>query len=282
MERRNRPLGAQMAGLCWLGVWCFAALELVQHSSALLVHLPGLQKQGRQLQGDDFMRTIDFDLIQLLVVPAALLLGVAVLIIYYLCCIKPTAHQYIRRNQAIPDDLKGSWKVHEFGCCAMPGMCLCALFCSPCAAADLWYRAGWVHAVLNVDSPDSVFSCAYCCPGWQWCVAVGGYLFAQSVLSCCFPCLMAALRGGISVFGGGNQMDGVKPFREMFELPIKGFNTFCTDCCCYCWCLPCVMTQEYYQVMEVLKRPVVIQEAIGAQTPAVVGSPVIVVGNPVI
>jgi len=196
-----------------------------------------------------------------------------ILACYWKCYIKPTADKFIPVRAIPPEDMRGKWMhdVCDWG--GDIGTCCCFIWCHPCALADLWYRAGWLHAVFkDLDGPS--------CPGWLFCAGVLGYVFAQHVASCCMPCGYAALRGGVSwIDNSDGGLGDIKPLRKLFGLPHDGFSTFCQDCCLWCWC-PCLAgTQEYRQVMSLLDRGTVRVEA--APETIVVGQPVQVVGHPV-
>jgi hypothetical protein len=69
--------------------------------------------------------------------------------------------------------------------------------------------------------------------------------------------------------------------QAMFGIPnFKTFGEFCSACCCYCWCTPCVATQEYRQIMALLNRGTV-ESKQGPLAANVVGQPVATVGIPV-
>merc|ERR1719203_2132905 len=74
--------------------------------------------------------------------------------VYWRYFIKPTAERYLSQNTVVPEQLKGRWQYELFDCFSDLGTCCCFVFCHPCKVADLWYRSGWVHAVMgsNVTS----------------------------------------------------------------------------------------------------------------------------------
>lgn len=66
------------------------------------------------------------------------------------------------------------------------------------------------------------------------------------------------------------------PLRKRFGLPHTGFTTFIMDTLCYCFCAPCVATQEYRQVMELLSRGVQKETVAVPASAADAGAPVII------
>merc|ERR1719195_1392095 len=68
-------------------------------------------------------------------------------------------------------------------------------------------------------------------------------------------CGLAISRGGARFIDGSDGGLGeVIDHRKRFELPHTGWGTFCSDCCLWWWCSPCVGTQEYRQIMTLLGR----------------------------
>lgn len=212
-------------------------------------------------------------LIEIGIAVVVFVVEIAVLLLYWCCFIKPTADKYIPTSAVIPADLKNRWLYGIFDCCSEAlGTCLCFTFFPVCASSDLWYRAGWIHATLDGELEPSHERAVQCCPGWQFFVGCCGFLAVQEVAPCCFPCLSAALRGGVP--GQHGDLGLIVDHTKRFELPNEGWSTFWHDCCCHCLCGPCVNTQEYRQVMAVLDRG-----AHTAQAATVVGQPVTVVGQ---
>ena len=63
------------------------------------------------------------------------------------------------------------------------------------------------------------------------------------------------------------------PFRQRFQMPLSS-ESFCEDCCLWCWCLPCQATREYRQIFDTLKQwPLEVPQQVPSM---VVGQPVIV------
>jgi len=174
--------------------------------------------------------------------------------VYYSCFIKPTADKYIPRNAIIPQDLKGQWAHGTFDCSGDCGTFWCFACCQPCAVADMWYRAGWLHILLEG------MQCGMA--GWQWFAGVCGFCVMVDFAGCCFPCIMAALRGGVGfVDGGDGGSDDLVPLKKMFGMQQGGWGDFFVDCCCWFYCDPCIGTQEYRQIMAALNRgPLVVAQ----------------------
>jgi len=85
------------------------------------------------------------------------------------------------------------------------------------------------------------------------------------------------MRGGIEcVDGGDGGLGKMVPLRKRFGLPHTGLTTFIMDTLCYCFCAPCVATQEYRQVMELLSRGVQEETAAVPASAADAGAPVII------
>jgi len=196
-------------------------------------------------------------------------------LVYWHCYIKPFADQFVPRDAIVPDDLKGKWQADMFACndghC---GTCCCYLWCTPCAAADFWYKAGWIHGTLQGTSCN--------CVGWQFFAGIFAWCALESFAGGCMPCVFAILRGGVGFVDGGDGGlgDSIKPLRQMFGIPHNGWNTFCEDCCCFLWCSPCVFTQEYRQILALVSRAPLQVQARGAPGVIVVGQPV-ALGNAV-
>lgn len=171
---------------------------------------------------------------------------------YWACYIKPTAGKFLPRDVVVPEDMKGQWAHSLWDCCSAPGICLCHTVCTPCAVAELWYRAGWIHTALESSAAGSAQGR---CPGWPWFVGVCAWCIAGGVAPGCMPCGYAALRGGLRWVGNGDGGFGeIEDHRKRFGLPHEGLNTFCEDCCLWCLCAPCAATQEHRQVMALLDR----------------------------
>ncbi|CAE8594628.1 unnamed protein product [Polarella glacialis] len=202
------------------------------------------------------------------------LVCIAVSTVGYWCLyIKPDPLTFTPARAVVPDDLKGRWKYGLFDCCGAPGTFCCFTFCMPCSVVDLWCRAGWIHAATSSSSAGQGSSSNGPFTGFQYFIGVAAYWIFQSIGNlCCMPVLFAFLRGGASFVDGSNGGMDFESHHERFAIPHFGFSTFCSDCCGWCWCGPCMGTQEYRQVMELLKRgPVQVQ---APQMPMIVGMPV--------
>jgi len=251
--------------------------------------------QGRQLAGDHEHDHADghtdelgewqkYDpLIRLGVFLLSVLVWVLGTLLYWHMYIRGTPDRYVPLRVVVPDDLKGNWAHGMCECLQAPGTCLCFTFCHSCAIADLWYRAGWVHGVLGRSAQQSPCgSCCGGCPGWQYFVGVLGVAFLYSV-ECCTPCGLAILRGGARFIDGGDGgMTNVEDHRKRFDLPHEGWSTFCGDCCLWFFCGPCLGTQEWRQISDLLGRGDLQQAPAPGVVPGqVVGVPVVVQGNKV-
>lgn len=213
-------------------------------------------------------------------------IGVLLLIILANCCvcicywavwIRPKPNQYVPLRPVIPNALKGRFVHRLTDCGADCGTFCCFMFCPVCTLADYWYRMGWIHAVMK----DTWGSMDSSCPGWRYFAGVAGHVGASQIAGCCIPCVFAALRGGLGWLDSNSQnnssMDPIVPARIMWETPHKGCNTFCKDCCLWCWCGPCVGTQEYRQVMDLLRMGPVQQLPLNVVTTGqIIGQPVAV------
>mmetsp|Transcript_146903 Transcript_146903/g.372810 ORF Transcript_146903/g.372810 Transcript_146903/m.372810 type:complete len:328 (-) Transcript_146903:175-1158(-) len=188
--------------------------------------------------------------------------------------IRPKPNLYIPARPVVPQDLKGSFKYDLFDCFGACGTFCCFTWCGPCMVADLWYRAGWLHAALGSMAQGSDTGS---CPGWPFFAGVGAYCIAQDAIGCCMPCAFAVLRGGIGfVDGGDGGLGEITPHRKLFEIPHDGAGTFCMDTLTWCCCGACAGTQEYRQIMDLLNRGPIQQMPM--QHPQVIAS---VVGQPV-
>lgn len=219
-------------------------------------------------------------LIQFAVMVIVLVVEISVLVLYWCCYIKNTPEKYIPPNAVVPADLKGRWLHGIFDCTGACGTCLCFTFFPVCAMADLWYRAGWVHAMMHGEMQREQQQATACCPGFEYFLACCGYMLLQE--TGCTPCALAVLRGGMP----SDNREGlgiIVDHTRRFQLPHAGFSTFCEDCCLHCWCGPCAATQEYRQVKAVIDRgiqvaaPIPLVGQIAVAT--VVGQPVQVVGE---
>jgi Cys-rich protein (TIGR01571 family) len=183
-------------------------------------------------------------LIHVVTVVVVLVVDLIALYVYYSKYIKPTFTSYLRPDTVVPQDLQGKWM---FGLCDWSGdmgTCCCFTFFPACTFADLWYRAGMIHAFAG-DGSASV-------DGWQWFVGILGWsLLVESGFE---PCLFAVIRGGVGWITKDEQIGGAIPMRKRFNIPHNGFSTFIEDCCVACWCYPCMGTQEFRQVQAVLDR----------------------------
>eukprot|EP00416_Gambierdiscus_australes_P031324 CAMPEP_0171087492 /NCGR_PEP_ID=MMETSP0766_2-20121228/20179_1 /TAXON_ID=439317 /ORGANISM="Gambierdiscus australes, Strain CAWD 149" /LENGTH=315 /DNA_ID=CAMNT_0011545197 /DNA_START=19 /DNA_END=966 /DNA_ORIENTATION=+ len=196
-------------------------------------------------------------------------------IIYHALYIKGSAERYLPRNVVVPQDMKGRWAHDKCDCGSELGTFCCHCWCAPWVIVETWYRAGFIHAFLGPNAGREIR-----CPGWQYFAGVGGYFLTEYVAGCCMCCLFAVLRGGVRfVDGGSGGLGEIEDHRKRFELPHSGWNTFCEDCCCWCWCGPCIGTQEYRQVMDLLNRQ---PQVASHSAPQLVGAPVTVVGTPVV
>ncbi|CAE8610783.1 unnamed protein product [Polarella glacialis] len=114
------------------------------------------------------------------------------------------------------------------------------------------------------------------CLGFQYFIGVAAFwMFASFSIFCalgCMPVLFAYLRGGNCFDDNLDTGTGLESHHQRFAIPNFGFSTFCSDCCGWCCCFPCMGTQEYRQVMELLKRGPVQVQAPGM--PTIVGMPV--------
>lgn len=191
--------------------------------------------------------------------------------LYWHWYIRNSSNNYVPVRAIVPADLKGNWAHELCDCCAEPGTCLCFAFCPSWAIADLWYRAGWIHGLMGRSAEQQPCNCCNGCPGWQFFVGLIGFHILASC-PCGTPCGLAISRGGARfVDGNDGGLGEVIDHRKRFELPHTGWGTFFTDCCLWCWCIPCVGTQEYRQIMTLLGRGPLQQEVMGQP---VVGNPV--------
>jgi len=182
--------------------------------------------------------------------------------------IKPSPTKYVPLNAVVPEDLKGQWKYGVFECCGDLGTCCCFCWCEPCMVSDLWYRSGWLHAAAGVEASDSSGGS---CPGGLFYMGVGGYCLVLNCFGCCLPCGLAVLRGGAQ-----GRLGNIVPHQQRFDIPHFGISTFAMDTLLWCFCRPCVGTQEYRQVMALLERGPAQQMAAESQhvEEVLVGAPV--------
>jgi len=223
----------------------------------------------------------DWMLIDLLIRLCVLVLVTVVstleLWLYWRFYIKPTPSLYVPARVIVPDDLKGRWQYGMFDCQGAWGTFCCFFWCTPCAVADLWYRAGWIHASLgrNVDTSPELS----CCPGWPWFLGVCGYLIAQDMAGGCDSCVYSLTRGGLVWVNNDPSLGEVETHALRFGMPHKSCGDFCCDCCLWLWCRPCIATQEYRQIMALLdRRPLQVQQP---AMPTCVGMPMQVAGGQV-
>jgi len=198
--------------------------------------------------------------------------------LYWKSYIKPTHEVFLPKYAVVPDHLKGSFK---YDLCSFNDdrdscrTCLCFAFCPSCMISDYWYRAGHLPSMLGTDIVCN-------CPGWQWVAGVLAYAFLSESFGCCLLCAFAATRNGVDFITGRDPnltqdggLDGVVPHRVRFGIKTEGCNTFCIDCCTWCWCMSCAGTQEYRQIMDIFKAgPVQTAPPAMAGGPAVVGQPI--------
>jgi len=205
-----------------------------------------------------------------------LIFDLLIVFLYYRFYIKPTFTKFIPKNAVIPQDLMGRFKYDVFDCRGDCGTFCCFLWCAGCTMSDLWYRAGWIHTTFRDEHCD--------CDGWQYFAGVFGYQIFNGLLGHvdgCFPCLFAALRNGCGCMNKDRGHEGIGDFmttKQMFGLPPPTCSDFAKDCCLYCWCEPCVATQEYRQVMAVLERG---PPAVHSPSGKVVGNAVVVGSAPI-
>lgn len=281
---RGRALGSALGAVMWGGFIMLITVECMWQVLGVVGVSQGYELDGRVTKEDG--RSLEeepepggilgmpwwaFDLlIRLVVLVLVCSIECITLCCYWSMYIKRTPDKYIPSNAIVPEDLKGTWKLGTFDCCKALGTCCCFLWCPACTFSDLWYRAGFMHAFVK----DNTFEDR--CPGWLFFAGACGY--CAMTASDCGPCGHAILRGGISfVDGSDGGLGDLVPMRKRFGMPHEGCMTFLEDCCCYCWCGPCVGTQEYVQVMEVLDRGVQVA-APASMTAQVVGAPVVVTG----
>lgn len=288
VPKRQGLLNASV--LCGTTVWSLMSLVLLLGALELALDATGVLHMGykhlwaRRLQtwdndsdsshsevgdpagGDPLVMQLVIRLVVLVVVCVA---QVATTFIYHACYIKPTPEKYVPKNAIIPEDMKGSWKFGIFDCTGDCGTFCCFLWCPACSTAEMWYRAGWIHVLLEGTT--------LACTGWQFFAGIFGFCAMSSMAECCSPCVFAGLRGGVGWMDGGDGgMGDIVPLRKMFGIPHAGLNTFIEDCCCWCWCNPCLGTQEFRQVSALLDRgPLQVR----GPSAAVVGNPVTVIGQ---
>ncbi|CAK9066000.1 Uncharacterized protein SCF082_LOCUS33678 [Durusdinium trenchii] len=193
-------------------------------------------------------------------------------VLYWNLYIKPTHEKYLPSTVVVPDDLRGDFR---YGLCDCGedgrscGTCLSFLVCPWCTMGDLWYRAGYAHAVYKSPPPMQD------CNGHQFFVACAGCCLLGQVADCFAPCVLAALTSGLGWFNPGHNggMGSVIPFRTRFGIPTSS-ETFCSDCCTWCWCFSCQATREYRQINALLERPMQTYDPTGQNV--VVGQAVMV------
>lgn len=293
------------AASSWLCVVAVVALQVTLHFDAVAIQVGFQPAPARELAGDRKLSDDDLDdlrkeredatwvhligpLAQLAIFLIVAVISCLTCYIHWSCYIKPTPDKYVPRHVVMPEQLTGSFKYGAFDCFSELGTCCCFTWCTSCMMADLWYRAGWLHASMGTPGP-KFNSYDASCPGWRWFLGAGGHCCLVDVAGCFTPCFIAALRGGVGFIDGGDGgLGDVTPFRQMFRIvPHGGFSTFCSDCCLICWCGPCAGTQEYRQVMAALDAgPLEVRSPAAAPPGAqIVGQPVYagapVVGQPV-
>jgi hypothetical protein len=224
--------------------------------------------------------------IELIVRGGAIVLGIIIstttVFLYWRCYVRPTPNLYIPDRAIVPPDLMGRWVYDIWDCKGAWGTCLCFCCCPTCAVAELWYRAGWIHYELNDFAEGMATRWDASCPGWQFFPGVAAHCCLEEATGgCCTALVHTALRGGLRFVDGSNA--GLPtPMKDRFGMPgYADIGEFLKECCLYCWCFPCVATQEYRQVQELLKRGPVQQRDPGVVA-TVVGMPVQVVGAPVV
>jgi len=286
-KREGMRRSARVGGRPGLAFSLLAAAALGLTLVELALHCSGLWDASRgvlarRLQQEPETNEPNWLLIDLMIRLGVLLLLTVIAILelwlYWRWYIKPTPDLYVPARVIVPDDLKGRWLYGTFDCQGAWGTCCCFCWCPPCAVAELWYRAGWLHAVLGNSANSSQLSC---CPGWPWFMGVCGYLIADDVAACCDSCVYALARGGIAWMNKDNDasLGEIETHAHRFGMPHQGFGDFCWDCCLWLWCRPCVATQEYRQVMALLDRsPLQVQQP---AMPTCIGMPVQVAGGPV-
>jgi len=232
-------------------------------------------QQSQQMDSDTQMTILLVDFVfRLVVLLVLLVVDILVMLLYWKMYITPTPDRYLRPTTIVPEDMKGKWQFDAFDCCGDIGTCCCATWCPSCLVSDLWYRAGFLHAVTKGMSFNS-------CVGWQWFAGLFGMILGAQLGGACLPCFFGVLRGGAScVDGGDGGLGEIIPHRKRFSIAHDGWSTFFKDCCLWCWCHPCAATQEYRQVTALLDRstPEAAAPAAGQIPEAVVG---VAVGVPV-
>lgn len=196
------------------------------------------------------------------------------LYIYWRSYVRHSATKFVPPNAMTPADMMGRWAYGEFDCCSAMSTFWCFLFCHICSVSDLWYRAGFVHGIME-PGQENPCTCCEPCPGWPY--FIGGCLYFFVEGCGCLPCMGAFLRGGVRWIDGGNGGMDTPDLRLRFGIPNDGFCTFFSDCCCWAWCGPCLGTQEYRQIMALLDRgqlATVQASVVGAPVQVVMGSPV--------
>lgn len=161
---------------------------------------------------------------------------------HYFRCIVPTQHQFIPRDAVISPDLQGGWKFGLFDCFSDLKACCGFCWCQPCFMAELWFRAGHIHQQTDIPANN---------PGQAWLYGLIVQALATYIgLGECMVFLYTVFRGGVP----GSDPPTLIPLRKRFYMPHDGWSTFCGDCCTWCCCPVCAGTQEYRQVMELLRR----------------------------
>jgi len=205
----------------------------------------------------------------------ALLLQCVTALVYWRCYIIPTYDKFLPPGAKAPANLRGKWLYEWNDCFSATGTCCCFLWCTFPTLADLYFRSGWIHRSVS-RSTDAQAKCK----GLEYLYAFIGLIVVNSVTSsCCFCCIQSFMRNGFRTTVG-QQPGGYNEFgdiRSRFEIPANGCNTFCSDCCLWCWCGPCAGTQEYRHVMHLLDNgyespQVAVGQVVGV--PIAVGQPV--------
>jgi len=153
-------------------------------------------------------------------------------LIYWIVYVRPTAHNFLRRDSVIAPQVKGRWTIGMFDCFGNCGLFMCSACCFLPNVVDMWYRAGWLHELCG--GPDRHGSFTVYMGG------VLGLLGCSSICPCCIPCCLASLRGG-TPNAAAPLWDGAIPHETRFEIPRSDFIMNCLMWCC---CSPCMLMQE--------------------------------------
>eukprot|EP00927_Polykrikos_kofoidii_P040220 TRINITY_DN34420_c0_g2_i1.p1 TRINITY_DN34420_c0_g2~~TRINITY_DN34420_c0_g2_i1.p1 ORF type:complete len:304 (+),score=32.11 TRINITY_DN34420_c0_g2_i1:59-913(+) len=271
-----RSMGCLVA--CGFILRAFVVVSVVDWT----LQLSGSAVESRRLADDSDGQDVDDDssgamwaLVDLGIRLGVLLIisisSLIVLWLYHRWYIATSPIKYVPRNAVVPPSLMGKWKYDLFDCFGDIGTCCCFCWCEPCAVADLWFRAGWLHVVFSEFKSASDPSAQ--CPGWPWFFGVFFHVFMMSSFGCCAPCLFGLLRNGIPFGGGDADMGGIVPHNTRFGLGPSSPGSFCSACCVWLCCTPCAGTQEFRQIMALLDQGVLTQSQGVTQ---VVGAPVMV------